>query len=691
MKATILKNNFSSGELSPLLSTRTDVQQYANGAKQLFNAIPLVEGGVRKRPGTYFRTQINDAVRLVPFVIESKNPFVVVFKAKQLLIYNPRTYAVVATLNSPYTAQQVKDIQYVQYRYDTFITHSEVPVYRLRCSKDFTNWEMAEFSFSHPPLDDDNARYPFRKATPSDKTIGSYITVSLNNIAKWVETTSYLAGDFVASDEKYYQAIQDSLGQKPSNYPEYWANVSEAEADTFKPTDVGQYMGINSGIVKITKFISESQIGGEIVKGFDSVNPAIERSWSITPPAFGSTNGYPRCCTFFKQRLVLANISAAPNKVWFSATGGNANFLETTEDADAFSVVSSSGLANSILFLEATRGVVCLTSGGEYMISSDGTLTPTTVEIKEHTAYGAYPVTRPCRVGNELIFIQRGGQRVRALSYRYEVDGLVSPEISVMSSHIGVDHGGIDEIVYMQEPESLVWCKLGDGTVASVTFNRDQEVIAWARHDFGGTAISLCSVPTQLGSDQAFILVNRNGVICLEEISFNANLDSQRTVAISNDAVSVEGATYLNQYQLLAIKEHGYYTVSANQNNNTLVIPDNEESGNLELGQPFITTVKLFPPEISQAPATSLNSKAKVSRIAFFLHETRGVKFNGNELEINTFNDNPLDTQPLFTGRHLYEGGDFGELYELDLVITLDQSLPFHLQAIAIEISVNDR
>jgi hypothetical protein len=89
------------------------------------------------------------------------------------------------------------------------------------------------------------------------------------------------------------------------------------------------------------------------------------------------------------------------------------------------------------LFLEAQRGVVCLTSGGEYMVDSDGVLSPTTVNINEHTAWGAFPKTRPCRVGNELLFVQRGGERLRALSYRYEVDGLVSPEISALSSHIG--------------------------------------------------------------------------------------------------------------------------------------------------------------------------------------------------------------------------------------------------------------
>ena len=75
MKRTIIKNNFSAGELAPTLYTRTDIQQYSNGAKTLTNVIPLVEGGVRKRPGTFFLAEKAGAVRLIPFVVSSENSF----------------------------------------------------------------------------------------------------------------------------------------------------------------------------------------------------------------------------------------------------------------------------------------------------------------------------------------------------------------------------------------------------------------------------------------------------------------------------------------------------------------------------------------------------------------------------------------------------------------------------------------
>jgi hypothetical protein len=692
MKTSVIKNNFSAGELSPFLETRTDIQQYANGARELTNVIPLVEGGVKSRPGTFFRSLFAGAIRLIPFVVNSERTYLVIFKASQIVVYDPRTYATVTTLTSPYTSAQINDVQFVQYRYSMFMTHSEVPVYRFRCSDDFTNWEMDVFNYTHPPLDDENSRSPFRKGTPSGKELGSAVTFTLSPIPIWSETVDYLKGDVVWFDDKYYQSLRANTNKTPPLNATDWVEVPASEATAvFTSADIGSYLDVNGGIIKITKLNSPEEIVGDVVKELESDTVAIERSWTITPPAFNTTNGYPRCVTFFKQRLVLANTKASPNKIWLSAVGGISSFLETTEDADAFSVVSASGLSNSILFLESTRGIVCLTSGGEYMISADGALTPTTVEINEHTSYGAYPLTRPCRVGNELLFVQRGGERLRALSYRYEVDGLVSPEISVMASHIGEAHGGIDEITYQQEPQSIVWCKLGDGKVASITFNRDQEVLAWAQHDFGGSVISMCSLPTKLGSDKCFMLINRNGSICLEEVHEDANMDSQRDVAIVNNAVDVSNAIYLGSYSLLMNPENSFYTVSYEQEGNSLKILNGTETGTIQLGKAFNGVVDLFPPEVAQNPATTMFSKAKVSRVAFVFRNTLGPLFNGQILELFDFSHTPMDGQKLFTGRHLYEGGSFDDIYKTQLRITLNKPLPFHMQALAIEISVNER
>lgn len=691
MKTVVMKNNFSAGELAPALYTRTDIQQYSNGAKRLRNVFPLVEGGVRKRPGTFNRGLMTGAIRLVPFIVNSSSVFMLIFKNLEVLIYNPRTKAVVTTLTSPYTAAQIPDIQYVQYRFEMFITHSAVPVQRLRCSKAFDNWALDAFIFTHPPIDSDNARYPFRKGTPSGGDIGAFVNFTLDAVTAWSNTQTYLLGDVVTYSGAYYQAARDNTGVQPSTSVADWVVVPNADGAGFTVDDVGRYVDVNGGLIKITKFNNVNSISGEVVKKLDAVIKAIERSWVIQPLAFNSTDGYPRCCTYFKQRLVFANTKKAPNKIWFSAVGANGTFLETTEDGDAFSIVSASGLSNSILFLEAQRGVICLTSGGEFMVDSDGGLTPTTVNIAEHSAYGAYAVTRPERVGNELLFVQRGGERVRALTYRYEVDGLVSPEISTLASHIGEDHLGVNQISYQQEPESTVWCVLGDGKVASITFNRDQEVLAWAQHDFGGSVKSICSLPTALGSDQAFMLIERKGNIYLEQISFDAYLDSQVDITLDGNMISKSQFDRLNGISVYCEDGETVTEIEYIVDGNFLQVDAGLSGKTVSFGQTFECVAELFPPELNQSPLSSMMHKAKVDRIAFFFNKTLGASINGELIETFTFDDDILGPAKPYTGFHLEEGGTWEDLHKVPLVISHNKPLPFHLQAITMQLSINEK
>lgn len=692
MKTVVMKNNFSAGELAPALYTRTDIQQYSNGAKRIKNLFPLVEGGVRKRPGTFNRGLMEGgAIRLIPFIVNSANVYLLIFNHQSITVYDPRNRTVITTLVSPYTTAQIRDIQYVQYRFEMFLTHNGVPVQRLRCDDAFGNWNLSEFVFTHPPIDSENARYPFRKGKPSGKDLGAFVNFILDVVSAWDETQTYLTGDVVTYLGLYYQAASENTNKQPSTSVSDWVSVPNASGAGFTAGDVGRYLEVNGGLIKITKFNNNDSVSGEIVKKLDADIKAIERSWVIQPHAFNESDGYPRCCTYFKQRLVLANTKKAPNKIWFSAVGDNGNFLETTEDADAFSIVSASGLSNSILFLEAQRGVICLTSGGEFMVDSDGGLTPTTVNIAEHSAYGAYSVTRPERVGNELLFVQRGGERVRALTYRYEVDGLVSPEISALSSHIGELHQGVNEISYQQEPESIVWLVLGDGKVASITFNRDQEVMAWAQHDFGGSVKSICSMPTQLGSDDAYMLIERKGNVYLEQISFDALVDSQVDITLSGNTIIQAQFDRLNSISAYCKDGESVTEIEYIVDGNSLQVDAGLIGKVLSVGQPFECVAELFPPELNQSPLSTMMHKAKVDRIAFFFNKTLGASINGELIETFTFDDNILGPAKPYTGFHLEEGGTWDDLHKVPLVISHNKPLPFHLQAITMQLSINEK
>ena len=59
-----LQTNFSAGELDPRMLGREDTTVYSNGAENLLNSAPMVQGGVRRRPGTDYLAALQGTSRL---------------------------------------------------------------------------------------------------------------------------------------------------------------------------------------------------------------------------------------------------------------------------------------------------------------------------------------------------------------------------------------------------------------------------------------------------------------------------------------------------------------------------------------------------------------------------------------------------------------------------------------------------
>jgi len=64
-KATPIINDFRSGEISPGLDARSDLEVYYQGCKVLLNSVPIVEGGIVRMPGTYYVLPIGETQRFI--------------------------------------------------------------------------------------------------------------------------------------------------------------------------------------------------------------------------------------------------------------------------------------------------------------------------------------------------------------------------------------------------------------------------------------------------------------------------------------------------------------------------------------------------------------------------------------------------------------------------------------------------
>lgn len=82
---------FTSGELTPWLSTRYDLQAYQRGAARISNFIVQPYGGVRRRPGTAFVASAGslkeDAVKLCPFTYSETDALMLEFFPGHMRVY----------------------------------------------------------------------------------------------------------------------------------------------------------------------------------------------------------------------------------------------------------------------------------------------------------------------------------------------------------------------------------------------------------------------------------------------------------------------------------------------------------------------------------------------------------------------------------------------------------------------------
>src|SRR5208337_5386646 len=84
-KAYTSVNALNAGEVSELIFNREDISKYRSSCRILENALPLVEGGAKKMPGTYFAGSVNVGAtgpcRLVPFQFSTAQGAILEFSA----------------------------------------------------------------------------------------------------------------------------------------------------------------------------------------------------------------------------------------------------------------------------------------------------------------------------------------------------------------------------------------------------------------------------------------------------------------------------------------------------------------------------------------------------------------------------------------------------------------------------------
>lgn len=242
--------------------------------------------------------------------------------------------------------------------------------------------------------------------------------------------------------------------------------------------------------------------------GFESIGTAIADG---SFPDLTSRAPFPSKVCFFRDRLVVS----AGEKVFFSAPGDYERFDlldpngEVTADA-GISIEIAKGDVASISWMVASDVLVLGTMSAEWVISEQSGDQPfgaDNIKLEQYGATGSSLVA-PIRVDSDVLYLSRTRSKLLRLGWSRERESYLSSDLSVLSDHFG--RAGFRDMTFQRDPSAVLWACDDAGDLAGFTYDREQDVLAWHRHDIGGEVLAVCSIPSPDGSrDDLWVAVRR--------------------------------------------------------------------------------------------------------------------------------------------------------------------------------------
>ena len=380
------------------------------------------------------------------------------------------------------------------------------------------------------------------------------------------------------------------------------------------------------GIVKLENYANARKMQVSIER-FLGEEEEWTSDWS--EGSFSSDAGYPSCVFFYQDRLGFAGSKREPQTIWFSKTGEYEDFgyLRTLEDSDAISLTLSGKKLNAINSVAVGAKLLVFTAGSEWSLGSSGALTPYNIEIRQEGERGANRVP-PIVVGNRTLFVQARGSVLRDFYYQYNSDSYTGRDLTLRARHLFFNKE-IKEMSYQQEPDNLIWCVLTDGSLLSLTYLPEEDVLAWSRHQTQGNFLSVCSIPSR-GYDETWLLIERDGVRTIERLLPRLTSKAVENQVYLDCSVSKKNDEGFTEVGGLAHLEGRTISVLADGSplqglvvtNGKIVLP--HEVTTAHAGLPYQSALQTLPPDYAFTDGTAQDRKRRPIQIMLKLMDSRG-------------------------------------------------------------------
>ena len=729
------QSSFTGGIFSRILDGQTDFSKYDTAVERLENFVIWPHGPASFRPGWKFIAETkNSALQsaLIPFEFSVTQAYVIELGENYFRFY--RNKAQIESggnpyeISSPYAAVDVGIIKHTQSADILYLFHQDYPSAKLSRTG-HTVWFHNNINWNPGPMSEqdiepaatltlgavtgDGITFTAGSSIFLEGDIGRLIKsgvgrASITGFTSGLIVTCDIIDDFAAvgpiASGSWAMAGSPNASLTPDKKEPRGAICTlTSTTDLFRAADVGKFVRINSGVVKITTFTSAQSVKGEILKTLSSLG--VSTSWTLEVNIWSSINGYARAGTFFDDRLILAGSTSKPETVWGSVVGDYENHTPGIDDSDAVQFTILGRKVNIIRWIEPRDYLIVGTVGSEWRLGPEdiGTpLTPLNVVAKQVTTKGCADIM-PVTVDGSTLFVQRKGRKIRELAFDFnkgESGGYKAPDLTQLAKELS--KGGITAIAYQQEPFQTLWCAVSGGNLIGLTYLREDNVVAWHEHPMdNGEILDLVTIPGD-ENDQLWAIIERtiNGstvknVEVMEDI-FTDNAETYKGNKGLNAFYVDSGITYngvststITGLDHLEGEEVAILADGAVQKSKTVVsgqITLDKAATIVHVGLPYRGLLKTLRLDVVLQDGTSQSREQRIIDVFVRVMDSGVFKIGRDEENLDTVQDPEIDPvygqpYPLFSGdlRTNYEG-EYDR--KAQLFIVQDKPMPLTVQSI---------
>ena len=745
---------FTTGEVSPDVSSRFDLEQYKSALLEAENVVIRPYGAVAKRQGSQYVGQVkysDKPTRLFEFTTNTNNSFMLEFGDKYIRVWNYGIYTGIE-VTTPFTSDILFDLNCNQSGDVMFICSGKYPIQTLSRYSD-TDWRMSTYKLTEQPYDEINTDNGHTLTVNGDTITSTKDLFTQDMVGSVIQIAYYVeavhtksAGEVVEKKvkrymqaqtiEKTYNNINYNVGAFSTDTELSWKftthgtwegtvklQISNNDGQTWKDyrtyTSKNDYNVTDTGKIEAgarLKYVSDIKSGSvncdlsimpftqygivEIKSVTDAKNAKVnvlngikegEPSYQWKLGSWNRGRGYPKLCTFYQDRFVVAATDSKPNFIWFSRTGDYPNFgVEKVEgtitDDSAITLPVINRKMCEIRHLVPANDLIILTSGNEWIVRGDKTITPTNCNLKTQTQRGALSC-EPQFIGNRCVFVQERGGTVRDMGYSYESDNYTGQDLTLFVKTLVKGHLAVTS-AYAQDPDSIIYYVRDDGQLNCLTYIPEQKVYGWSHFVTNGKYRYVESVAEGEQDTIYFVVdrvINNKNVKCIErsiplytEDNSDVFLDCYVKVANSIKTDYINAPHLVGQMVDIVVDGQ---QMPSREVPPTGVIKLDGKANVITVGLPYTTKIKIPSVEQQINDGTLQGRVATVSRVVLRMYKSFGGKVGRT---FDRMDDITLPPNELFTGDKPVILPKMGINYSTDTSICIKHSDPFPFNLLSI-------